>query len=55
MADATIVPGSAVDAHVAQSSNAKSVSKIILTFWEYVLLMSFDLKILKIICQTPNN
>ena len=55
MADATIARGSAEDAPNAQSSNVKSVSKIILTFWEYALLMSFDLKILKIIFQTPNN
>ena len=55
MVDATIVRGSAEDAPNAQSSNATSVSKIILTCWEYALLMSFDLKILKIIFQTPNN
>ena len=42
MADATIVPGSAVDAHVAQSSNAKNVSQIMRIFSGSVLLKFFD-------------
>ena len=42
MADATIVPGSAVDAHVAQSSNAKNVSKIMRKFSGSALLKFFD-------------